>query len=109
MTSEYLSVYTTLPDEESARRVARTIVEESLAACANRFPMASIYRWQGEIVDEAEWGLIFKTRRALYARLEKRLREIHPYQIPAIVAYAIVSGLPAYLEWIAAETQPPEA
>lgn len=98
------SVYTTLPDEEAARRTARILVDERLAACANFFPIGSIYRWKGEVQSEREWALVIKTRDALYPRLEARLRELHPYEVPAIVAYAIAAGLPDYLEWIERET-----
>jgi periplasmic divalent cation tolerance protein len=95
-----ISIYTTLPDEGHARRIARTLVTESLAACANAFPIESVYRWKGEIVEEREWGLLLKTRAELYPQIEERLRALHPYEIPAIVAYPIARGLPAYMQWI---------
>jgi periplasmic divalent cation tolerance protein len=108
-TNEAMSIYTTLPDEGHARRIARTLVTESLAACANTFPIESVYRWKGEIVEEREWALLLKTRAELYPRIEERLRALHPYEIPAIVAYPIARGLPAYLQWIDEATRAAES
>ena len=105
-----LLVWSTFPDEESARRIARTLVEERLAACANLLPrVESVYRWKGAVETAAEvWGL-FKTTREAYPRLEARLQALHPYELPEIVAFRPEHGLPAYLQWIAANAGPAEA
>jgi periplasmic divalent cation tolerance protein len=108
-TSGPMSIYTTLPDEGHARRIARALVTESLAACANAFPIESVYRWKGEIVEEREWALVLKTRAELYPQLEERLRALHPYEVPAIVAYPIARGLPDYLAWIDESTHAAES
>lgn len=97
----------TCPDAETAARIARTLVEERLAACVNRIPgVASTYRWQGKIHDDAEVLLVIKTTRERLDDLRQRLAEMHPYEVPELVAFDIAGGLPAYLEWLARETAP---
>lgn len=96
-------VFTTLPDVESATRIARGLVDAGLAACVNVLPACqSHYRWQGESCAEAEVPLIIKT--AAYAAVETYLRAHHPYQLPEIVACEVVAGLPDYLRWVADAT-----
>jgi periplasmic divalent cation tolerance protein len=107
MSEDLISVYTTLPDRESADRLARALVEGRLAACANAFPVESVFRWQGQLEQASEWALILKTRWGLYAEVERRIRESHPYEVPAVVAYDITAGLPDYLAWIRASTREP--
>jgi len=98
-----LLVLSTFPDAEVARTIARTLVEERLAACANLLPGAeSLYWWKGVIESSSEVLAIFKTTEEGYPRLEVRLKELHPYELPEIVAVRPAGGLPAYLEWIAA-------
>jgi len=93
-------VFTTFGDLESARRVVRTLVDERLAACGNILPaVESIYRWKEEVEAATEVLVIFKT--AAYPSLEARLRELHPYELPEIVALAPSAALPDYLRWIA--------
>jgi len=100
-TGDILVVLTTWPDIETARAAARTLVEEQLAACGNLVPgIESIYRWQGRIETSAEVIVIFKTVATSYARLEARLRELHPYEVPEIVAVPVLAGLPEYLNWV---------
>jgi|SRR5690348_1526809 len=95
----------TCPDAETAARIARTLVEERLAACVNRLPcVASTYRWQGKIHEDAEVLLLIKTTRERFDALRDRLAELHPYEVPELVAFEIADGLPAYLEWLARET-----
>lgn len=100
-----LLVLTNLPDEESARRLAAHLVGERLAACVNILaPCRSVYRWEGRIEDAAEVPVLIKTVAARYGALEAAIREIHPYELPEIVAVSLAHGLPAYLAWVAAET-----
>ena len=95
-------IFSTFPDAEIARKAARTLVEEKLAACANIVPQVeSIYHWQGKIESNTEVLVIFKTTRERYAEFEQRLRALHPYEVPEIVALEPTAGLPAYLDWIA--------
>ena len=98
-------VSVTCPDEATALAIARLVVDRRLAACVNIVPgLISIYRWQGAVQRDSELLLILKTASTLYPRLEARLRELHPYQVPEIIALPIQAGLPAYLDWIAAST-----
>ena len=100
-----VTIYSTFPNEEEAARIARLLVEERLAACANILgPCRSIYRWQGKIEDGEEVAALFKTKQGLAERLIARLAELHSYDVPAAVAWPIVAGLPAYLAWIDEET-----
>jgi len=100
-----LLAFSTCPSAETAARIARTLVEERLAACVNRVPGAvSSYRWQGEIHEDAEVLLIIKTTRERLPALRDRLVELHPHELPELAAVEIAEGLPAYLDWLARET-----
>ena len=100
-----LLVLCTCPDRTAAERIAETVVGERLAACVNIVPgLTSIYRWEGQIQRDAEWLLLIKTRQAVYPPLEARIRELHPYQVPEVIALPIQVGAAAYLDWIAAST-----
>jgi len=100
-------VLTTLPDAEIAGRLAREMVEAKLAACVNVLsPCRSIYRWQECVQEDGEIPLIIKTTAERYPALETFLRENHPYQLPEIIAIDVNDGLPDYLRWAAAATQP---
>jgi periplasmic divalent cation tolerance protein len=101
---DYISIYTTLPDEDIARKVAYKLVEERLVACVNFFPIKSVYRWKGNVEEEEEYAILMKSRRSIYHRVENRLKELHPYEVPAIVSYKIEDGLDKYLSWIEDET-----
>lgn len=101
-TATPLLVWSTFPEPESARRAARKLVEERLAACANLVPaVESVYRWKGGVETAAEVWVLFKTTRETYPRLEERLRHLHPYELPEIVAVGLEAGLPDYLRWVA--------
>ena len=108
MDSQPLVVYCTCPDQATAEHIAETLVDERLAACVNLVSgLTSIYRWQGQIQRDAEWLLIIKTRRTVYSLLEARLCELHPYEIPEIIALPIQTGLADYLDWIVDSTGAP--
>ena len=103
-----LLVLSTFPDDAQARQAGRLLVTERLAACVNVLPgVTSLYLWEDKLEESAETLVIIKTRREVYPALEARLRELHPYEIPEIVAVELTAGLPAYLEWLAAGTRPP--
>ncbi|MCX8018224.1 MAG: divalent-cation tolerance protein CutA [Rhodocyclaceae bacterium] len=100
-----LLVLTNLPDETSARDLAARLIELRLAACVNLLaPCRSVYRWQGKLEEASEVPLFIKTTAARYAELEAAIRAQHPYELPEIIAVPIANGLPAYLDWVAAET-----
>jgi periplasmic divalent cation tolerance protein len=104
--TEILTVFVTTANEEEAVHIAKTIVTERLAACANMVSgLRSIYRWKGEICDTEERLLMIKTRAPLFPSLEKRIRALHSYEVPEIVGIPITAGSPAYLQWILENTQ----
>jgi periplasmic divalent cation tolerance protein len=102
-------VLVTAPDLAVGARLGRSLVEEGLAACANLVPgVRSIYRWQGEIHDDPEVLLIVKTRASLVEALAARVRALHPYELPEVLALPVAGGSAAYLAWVrdAAEAAP---
>jgi periplasmic divalent cation tolerance protein len=100
-------VLVTVPDQDAARAIARAVVGDKLAACVNIVgPIRSIYRWQDAIEDEAEFLLLIKTRARLYARVEARVKELHSYQVPEVIALPIESGSAQYLGWLLEATAP---
>ncbi|HET7268025.1 MAG TPA: divalent-cation tolerance protein CutA [Oleiagrimonas sp.] len=91
----------TCPDDDSAARLARTLVGEHLAACVSRVPgLTSVYAWQGQIEEDTEVLLLIKTTAERFAALRERLLALHPYAVPELIALDIRDGLPAYLEWL---------
>lgn len=97
----YQLILTTCPDLRSARRVARALVEERLAACVNILPIEqSIYRWRGKIESARERLLVIKSERRAYHAIERRVRTLHPYELPEIIAVPLVAGHRRYLAWI---------
>jgi periplasmic divalent cation tolerance protein len=104
--SDFIVVFVTCGSEEEALKIARALVEEKLAACANMVsPLRSIYRWDGKIWDEKEWLLIIKTQQSTFEDLSKRVKALHSYSVPEIIALPIVEGSPAYLNWIEENTK----
>lgn len=102
------TVYVTVGSRDEALRIARTVVGERLAACANLLSdITSVYRWEGKVEEAGEVALLLKTRAALYPQLEARLRTLHSYAVPCIVAWPIENGAEDFLGWIATETLDP--
>jgi len=103
--NDILLVFTNLPDDASAEKLAHLIIETRAAACVNRLdPCISTYRWKDSIETATEVPMLIKTTRAAYPRLEKLIREAHPYELPEIVAVPVTAGFPAYLDWVSGET-----
>jgi len=99
--TETLLALSTFANEEDAARVVRVLVEERLIACGNLVPgVRSLYRWQGQVQDEREVLVLMKTRKQDWAALMSRLHELHPYQVPELVAVRIAAGAPKYLAWL---------
>lgn len=90
---------------EEAEAIAKVLVESQLAACVSFTPIHSIYTWQGEIHSESEWQLIIKTDLAKFDLLATKVREIHSYEVPEIIAIPILAGNPPYLQWISEQVQ----
>jgi periplasmic divalent cation tolerance protein len=99
---------TTCPDEDCARSIATTLVTERLAACVNRVPgVRSTYFWDGRLQDDSEVLLIIKTSEARLPDIETRLKALHPYELPELVALRIEGGSQPYLDWLAAGVAKP--
>ena len=102
-----LVIFCTCPDRETATRLARTLVEERLAACVNAIGgVVSTYRWQDKIEVDDEVLLLIKTTSDQYEALEARLTELHPYEVPEVLAIKPVAGSAPYLAWLDRETHP---
>jgi periplasmic divalent cation tolerance protein len=105
--AETLLVFTSMPDRESAERLARVLVERRLAACVNILaPCSSVYSWKGAVETADEHPMLIKTTRDRYAALEARIRSGHSYELPEIIAVPVAAGLPDYLLWVHAQTRP---
>jgi periplasmic divalent cation tolerance protein len=103
--TEYIIVLITASKEDEAAKIAKDIVASRLAACVNIVKgVRSIYRWKGKVEDEGEVLMIVKTRRELFGELKKRVKELHSYSVPEIVALPVVEGSEEYLTWLKEET-----
>ncbi len=104
--SEFCEVVVTAEDADWLAGFTRTLVDERLAACGHVIPaVRSVYRWEGAVHDEAEARVGLHTRRSLVRAIVVRTAELHPYDVPCVIALPLVDGNPAYLEWLAAETR----
>lgn len=102
-----LVCFCTCPDVDSATRLADTLVEERLAACVNIVPgLRSVYRWQGAMERSDEILLLIKTSRDRLDALTARVRDLHPYELPEVVAVEVAGGLSTYLDWVGEQTRP---
>ena len=98
--------FATCKDRRQARRIARALVKEKLAACVNVVPgIASIYAWEGKLEEGREVLLLIKSRAALSKRLTARVKELHSYSVPEVVTIPIASGNPDYLRWVRESTR----
>ncbi|MBI5100550.1 MAG: divalent-cation tolerance protein CutA [Nitrospirae bacterium] len=104
---EYIAVLITAPDEQEAVRIAEGLVSERLAGCVNIVRnVRSIYRWEGKTEDSTEVLMIAKTRRELFDPLVKKVRELHSYKVPEVIALPVMLGFDDYLGWLRQETGP---
>jgi len=105
MMSSFMLVMTTVPDEQKGHQIARRLVEERLAACVTVSSVCrSFYWWEEKICEDGEYMLFIKTKSELYAALEKKVRELHPYTVPEVLGFSVSQGSEAYLDWLAKET-----
>ena len=104
--SSVVAVLTTAPSAEVADRIGTALVEERLAACANLVPgVSSVFRWKGEVQRETETLVVLKTTTSRLGELRRRLVELHPYEVPEMIALDVREGHPPYLEWVRAEVE----
>jgi periplasmic divalent cation tolerance protein len=100
-TANLLIVLCTCPDEAVASRIATALVEQGLAACVNRVPgVRSVYRWDGQLQDDAEVLLIVKTTADRYGQVERLIAGQHPYELPEVLALPVVAGSAGYMDWV---------
>lgn len=102
---QHASVYVTCPDRDAALRIARKLLGRRLIACANLLPTESLYAWEGAIKQEHEVAMFLKTRRELVGDVVRAVEELHPYEVPCVVAFPLMDGAPAYLAWIDEQTR----
>ncbi len=106
--ADALWVYITCSSAEEAKQLARKLLEERLIACANiSGGVTSMYWWEGAVQEDEEWVLVAKTQRVLFGAVNQRVAQLHSYETPCVIALPIQQGNPAYLSWLAGETQPP--
>ena len=106
---EIYFVYATVVDEAEAKRIAKAVVEERLAACANVFgSIQSVYRWDGRVCEGEEVALVLKTTDERMAELIDRIKQLHSYDTPCIACIPVIDGNPDFLEWIKQETIKPQ-
>ena len=106
--TDYIQVVTTTEREEDAAAIARSLVEERLAACVQVLgPVTSTYRWQGRIETAQEWQCWAKSRRELFDELRQAICRLHPYDVPEILALPILDGNAEYLDWLRGEVKNP--
>ena len=102
-----LVVLTTAPGVEDATRIGRILIDERLAACANVMPgLTSIFRWEGDVQEEAEVLVLLKTTEERLEELRARLVEVHPYDVPEVLALPVVGGEERYMSWVRDEVEP---
>jgi len=100
MNNEYSIIVSTFADKDAAKKAAKLLVEKRLAACAQLFPIESVYLWKGEICDKGEIMLFIKSKTAMFDKIAAAIKACHPYEVPEIIQVPITAGLPGYLQWI---------
>jgi periplasmic divalent cation tolerance protein len=108
--AEYVQVMTTIDSRDSARELSRRLVEDRAAACVQILgPIESTYRWEGALETGEEWLCLIKTERRLFDRVRAIVGEVHPYEVPELIALSVAAGSAGYLRWISRETsaEPP--
>ena len=102
---DYSIIYVTTPNRKESKKIARSLVEEKLAACANILPIESVYRWKGKIVEEKEDAMLIKTRARLVDEVIERIKTLHSYEVPEIISLRIEKGHARFLNWIDESTE----
>ncbi|KXK57236.1 MAG: divalent-cation tolerance protein CutA [Chlorobi bacterium] len=100
-TNAIIVVLITAPSVDVAQQIAATLVEERLAACCTILPaVRSVYRWEGRVEDAEEVLVLVKTAQEFFPQLQQRVLELHPYQLPEVIAVPVVAGLAGYVDWV---------
>ncbi|MDP8233239.1 MAG: divalent-cation tolerance protein CutA [Candidatus Saelkia tenebricola] len=103
---EYIQIITSTDSKENAEKIAEDLIQEKLAACTQVLgPVKSSYWWEGNVENANEWICIIKSKKALYNKIEKAIKKIHPYQMPEIMALPVVEGNSDYLKWLDSEVK----
>ena len=97
---QVLLVFCNTASEGEAKKIAHALLDDELCACVNISPTQSLYRWDGELVEEIEWSLKIKTTAQYYSQLEQKIKTLHSYELPEIIAVAVSHGLAEYLQWV---------
>jgi len=98
-------VFVTVPDEETAEKISRDIVQNGLAACVNIIKdIRSIYMWEGKLEDGKELLLMIKTSSSAFKKLKDRIKTLHPYSVPEVIAIDVIDGNKDYINWVLEET-----
>lgn len=96
-----IQILTTTPDKPTAQKIAKSLIDRRLAACVQiAGPIESIYRWEGNVETATEWQCWIKTTRDRYSDVEQAIRQLHPYQVPEILAMPLVGGQTDYIQWL---------
>ena len=101
--ADYGVVLVTADSQPEAAAIATALVKSQLAACVSIFPIDSVYTWQEELHQEQEWQLLIKTNLQQFPAIEAKIRQLHSYEVPEIVALPLVAASPPYLQWLAAQ------
>lgn len=102
--NEYIQLFTTTENKQDAERIAETLIKKRLAGCVQIFgPITSTYWWKDNVEKAEEWICFIKSKKELYDKLEKTIKEIHPYETPEIIAVTLTAGSREYLEWLSNE------
>jgi periplasmic divalent cation tolerance protein len=105
MKTKVMIVFSSAGSRDEAERIAKLLIEERLAGCVQYMPVSSIYKWKGKIESASEWLMIIKTRARLIKEVISRIKQLHSYELPEIVAVDVSNGLPEYLAWVISETE----
>jgi periplasmic divalent cation tolerance protein len=107
--TDSIVIFVTAGSEAEAEAIAKALVEERLAACVNMLsPIRSLYRWEGKVADDREWLLLIKTRVERFAAVEARVKALHSYQVPEVIALPIVAGAEEYMRWLRESVSEPQ-
>jgi periplasmic divalent cation tolerance protein len=98
--NKYIICFTTINNRKKAKFIARELIKGKLAACINIIDIDSIYKWEGKIITEEEFLLMIKTKKYKFKSLKEKILELHPYQLPELIAFEIKNGYKKYLNWI---------